>query len=353
MRVVIELKRDAVPEVVLNQLYKLTPLQDSFGVIMLAIVDGRPKLLSSRTRCRSSSTTAARSSTRRTVFDLRKAEERLHILEGLKIALDHLDAVIALIRAAAGPGRGARRADAAVRALSELQAQAILDMRLQRLTGLERDKILEEHAEIAAADRALPGDPRRRARGADRSSSTSCGELASSSTATRGAPRSSTRRPTSRIEDLIAEEDMVVTISHEGYIKRNPVAAVPRAAARRARQDRRDDQGRGLRRAPLRRLDARLHPVLHHQRQGVLAQGPRAAAGRAAPRAARPIVNLLSLRRRREDLRLPARCASSQPGHYVFFATQERHGEEDRPRWRTPTRARRASSPSTSTRATS
>ena len=110
MRIVIELKRDAVAEVVLNQLYKHTPLQESFGIIMLAIVDGRPKLLNLRDALERLPRAPPRGRRRRTVFELRKAEARLHILEGLKIALDNLDAVITLIRAAADPADGARRA---------------------------------------------------------------------------------------------------------------------------------------------------------------------------------------------------------------------------------------------------
>ena len=186
-----------------------------------------------------------------------------------------------------------------------MQAQAILDMRLQRLTGLERDKILEEHAEVAEADRALPGDPRRRARGAARSSSPSCARCASS-TATSAARRSSTRPPTSRIEDLIADEDMVVTISHEGYIKRNAVSLVPRPAPRRPRQDRRDDArtrtssstSSSPRRTPTSCSSppaARCYWLKVHE----MPQAGRAARGKA-------IVNLLSLRAGREDLRLPA-----------------------------------------------
>jgi len=220
MRIVIELRRDAVPEVVKNQLYKLTALQESFGINLLAIVDNRPHLLNLKDALRVFIDHRREVVTRRTRYDLRKAEERLHILEGLKIALDALDAVIALIRAAADPA-SAKQGLVSTFALSERQAQAILDMRLQRLTNLERDKILEEYAEVSKqierykqilADegevdtiiveelgevRDLYGDSRR-TEIIDRASEIS-------------------------IEDLIAEEDMVVTVSHEGYIKRNPL----------------------------------------------------------------------------------------------------------------------------------
>src|SRR6185369_5433563 len=137
------------PEIVLNQLYKLTPMQESFGMIMLAIVENRPRLLSLKDALQQFVSHRVEVVTRRTVFDLRKAEERLHILQGLKIAIENLDAVIALIRKAANPA-AAKEGLVGTFALSELQAQAILDMRLQRLTNLERDKIMEEYREVEA-----------------------------------------------------------------------------------------------------------------------------------------------------------------------------------------------------------
>jgi DNA gyrase subunit A len=220
MRIVIELKRDAVAEIVINQLYKHTALQDSFGLNMLAIVDGKPKLLNLKEALKAFIDHRKEVVTRRTAYDLRKAEERLHILEGFRIALDNLDAVIALIRNSADP-KGAKDGLMTNFALSEIQAQAILDLRLQRLTGLERDKIMEEHretVELIAKLRAILADEKeiykiiveelkevkknygdeRRTQIVDRSEEIS-------------------------IEDLIVDEDMAVTISHEGYIKRNPV----------------------------------------------------------------------------------------------------------------------------------
>jgi DNA gyrase subunit A len=221
MRIVIELKRDAVPEVVLNQLFKLTPMQDSFGVNMLAIVGGRPKLLTLKDALQVFIDHRKEVVTRRTAFELRKAEERLHILEGLRIALESLDAVIALIRAAKDPAT-AREGLVSRFALSELQAQAILDMRLQRLTNLERDKILEEHAEVTkqiARYKEILGDEREVAKIVVEE----LGEVKKQF----GDERRTeiVDDPTEiSIEDLIAEEDMVVTISHEGYIKRSAVA---------------------------------------------------------------------------------------------------------------------------------
>jgi DNA gyrase subunit A len=221
MRMVIELKRDAVPEVVLNQLFKLTQLQDSFGVNMLAIVSGRPQLLNLKQVLQVFIEHRKEVVTRRTSYELRKARERLHILEGLKIALESLDAVIALIRAAKDPST-ARDGLMTQFGLSEIQAQAILDMRLQRLTNLERDKILEEHAEtlkqIARYEEILADDR----------------EVAKIIIEELGEVRKlyADQRRTELVddpidisdEDLIVEEEMVVTISHAGYIKRTAVA---------------------------------------------------------------------------------------------------------------------------------
>src|SRR3954471_10977283 len=147
MRIAIELKRGEVGDVVLNNLYKHTQLQSSFGIIMLAIVGGRPKVLSLLELIENFIEFRREVVRRRTEFELRKAEARRHILEGLKIALDHIDAVISLIRAASNPA-AAREGLITQFGLSLIQAQAILDMQLQRLTGLERQKILDELAEL-------------------------------------------------------------------------------------------------------------------------------------------------------------------------------------------------------------
>ena len=221
MRIVIELKRDAVADVLLNQLYKHTPLQESFGVNMLAIVDGRPRLLNLKDVLGVFLQHRREVVVRRTAYDLKKALERLHILEGLKKALDQLDHVIALIRGASDPA-AAKAGLVAALSLSEVQAQAILDMRLQRLTSLERDKIIEEHQETEktiARLREILASPEEvsrivtaelrevREKYADARRTEIVDEAAALS-----------------VEDLIVEEDMVVTISHEGYVKRNAVA---------------------------------------------------------------------------------------------------------------------------------
>ena len=217
MRIVIELKRDAVSQVVLNQLFKMTAMQDSFGVNLLAIVEGQPKLLNLREALRVFLDHRREVITRRTIYDLRKAEERLHILEGLKIALENLDAVIALIRAAPNPGE-ARTGLMTTFSLSELQAQAILDMRLQRLTNLERDKILQEYKETEetiARLRHILETPSE----VDRIIGEELEEIRE---------QYGDERRTQILdigdeitnEDLIPREEMVVTISHAGYIKR-------------------------------------------------------------------------------------------------------------------------------------
>jgi DNA gyrase subunit A len=220
MRVVIELKRDAVPEILLNQLYKHTPMQESFGVNMLAIVEGRPRLLTLKDALRVFLDHRRTVVARRTAHDLRQAEARLHILAGLKTAIDHLDEAIGIIRGAVDPTTARERLMATF-TLSQLQAQAILDMRLQRLTSLERDKIAEEYAETEKAIqryRDILADERKiwniiteelrelRTKYADPRRTQLVAEAAAIS-----------------VEDLIVEEDMVVTISHEGYIKRNAV----------------------------------------------------------------------------------------------------------------------------------
>jgi DNA gyrase subunit A len=222
MRIVIELKRGEAHEVVLNNLYKHTPLQSSYGIIMLAIVGGRPKVLGLLELVESFVEFRREVVRRRTEFELRKAEARYHILEGLKIALDHLDQVIALIRGSRTVAE-AREGLVTQFGLSTVQAQAILDMQLQRLTGLERQKILDELAEllktierlraILASDRLLMQiivDELKQVRdtyGDDRRTEIIEGESGELS-----------------IEDLIAEEDMAITVSNTGYIKRTAIS---------------------------------------------------------------------------------------------------------------------------------
>jgi len=222
MRIVIELKRGEMPDVILNNLYKHTPLQLSFGIIMLAIVGGRPKVMTLLELVESFVDFRREIVRRRTEFELRKAEARYHVLGGLKIALDHLDAVIALIRGSKTVP-DARDGLMLHFGLSQIQSQAILDMQLQRLTGLERQKILDEIAEllktierlraILASERLLMQiivDELKvvQARyGDDRRTTIIEGESGELS-----------------VEDLIAEEDMAITVSNTGYIKRTAIS---------------------------------------------------------------------------------------------------------------------------------
>ncbi len=221
LRIVIELKRGEVTDVVLNNLYKHTSLQVSFGVIMLAIVGGRPRTLSLVEVLEHFVEFRREVVRRRIEFDLRKAEARAHILEGLKIALDHLDAVIALIRASKAVAE-ARDGLMATFGLSQLQAQAILDMQLQRLTGLERQKIVDELTEVLALIERLRAilasdalvmqivvDELRQVR--DRFGDARRTEIVE-------------EEGEFRIEDLIADEDMAITASNTGYIKRTAVS---------------------------------------------------------------------------------------------------------------------------------
>ena len=220
MRIVIDLKRDAVADVLLNQLYKHTPLQESFGINMLAIVDGRPQLLSLKDALQVFLKHRREVVVRRTTYDLRKAEERLHVLAGLKIAVENLDRAIAIVRGAADPAT-AREGLMAALGLSQIQAQAVLDMRLQRLTGLEREKIIEEYQEterLIARYRQILADEREVLK-------IIAAELADIKTKYGDPRRTQIIDEAAELsaEDLIVEEDMVVTISHEGYVKRNPV----------------------------------------------------------------------------------------------------------------------------------
>jgi DNA gyrase subunit A len=222
MRIVVELKRGELPEVVLNNLYKHTPLQSSFGIIMLAIVGGRPKVLNLLELVESFVEFRREIVRRRTEFNLRKAEARYHILEGLKIALDRLDEVITMIRASKTVPE-ARAGLMTTFGLSQVQSQAILDMQLQRLTGLERQKILDELADllktieqlraILASERLLMQIVVDELR-----------EVKSSYGDTRRTEIIEGEAEDLNIEDLIAEEDMAITVSDTGYIKRTAIS---------------------------------------------------------------------------------------------------------------------------------
>ena len=221
MRIVIELKRGEVPEVVLNNLYKHTQLQTTFGIIMLAIVGGRPKVLPLLDILEHFVEFRREVVRRRTEFELRKAEARAHILEGLKIALDHLDRVIALIRGSKSPLE-ARTGLMTEFKLSQPQAQAILDMQLQRLTGLERQKIIDELVELLKTIERLR---------AILSSDELLMEVVLKELKEVRDKYSDERRTVIveesgelRIEDLIADEDMAITVTNTGYIKRTAIS---------------------------------------------------------------------------------------------------------------------------------
>ena len=221
MRIVIELKRDTIPQVIINQLYKMTPMQCSFGIIMLAIVNGQPRVLSLRQVLVEFIEHRKEIVTRRTLFELKKAEARAHILEGLKIALDNLDEVIQVIKTSANPAEAKERLIARFE-LSAIQAQAILDMRLHRLTGLERDKIIEEYNQVLALIKRLKEILASEAEILNIIK----GELFDVKERFADDRRTEIVEMTAdlSIEDLIVEEDMVVTVSHSGYIKRNAVS---------------------------------------------------------------------------------------------------------------------------------
>ena len=221
MRIVIELKKDGIGSVILNQLYKLTPMQTSFGIILLAIVDNQPQILSLKEILEHFIEFRKEIITRRTQFDLRKAEERAHILEGLKIAIDHLDAIIKLIRSSQSPAEAKERLMQEFQ-LSDVQAQAILDMRLQRLTALERDKINEEYLETIKLMEKL----RHILENERLVLEIIIEELKALKEKFGDARRTELIEKTEeiRLEDLIVEEQMVVTVSNTGYIKRNAIS---------------------------------------------------------------------------------------------------------------------------------
>nr|MBA3887659.1 DNA gyrase subunit A [Acidobacteriota bacterium] len=220
MRIVIELRRGEVPEVVLNNLYRHTSLQTTFGIIMLAIVGGRPRVLPLVDIIDHFIEFRREVIRRRTEFELRRAEARAHILEGLKIALDRLDEVIRLIRGSRNPGE-AREGLMTQFGLSQLQAQAILDMQLQRLTGLERQKIIDELTELLKTIERLR---------AILSSDQLLMEIVVNELEAIREKYGDGRRTTIidesgefRIEDLIADEDMAITVTNTGYIKRTAI----------------------------------------------------------------------------------------------------------------------------------
>ena len=221
MRIVVELKRGTIAGVILNQLFAHTAMQSSYGIIMLAIVGGQPKILNLKEMLTHFVDHRKEVVTRRTAFELRKAEERAHILAGLKIAVENIDEVIALIKKSKEPAV-ARVALMKKFKLSQVQAQSILDLRLQRLTGLERDKIIQEYKDIQALIKELKtilADERLVMKIIDQ-------ELQEVRKKYADERRTVIQAKTEdlSVEDLIQEEEMVVTVSHSGYIKRNPIS---------------------------------------------------------------------------------------------------------------------------------
>jgi DNA gyrase subunit A len=221
MRVVIDVKKGEPAQVVLNNLYKHTQLQDTFGIILLAIVEQRPRVLNLLEACELFLKFRREVVRRRAAYELRKAEARAHVLEGLVIALDHLDAVITLIRGARNPEE-ARNGLVAQFGLSEIQARAILDLQLQRLTGLERQKIVDELAEI----RVLIADLREILASTRRIDGIIGDELRKIREDHGDARRTEIQDAVDdiTIEDMIADEDVIISITHTGYIKRTAPA---------------------------------------------------------------------------------------------------------------------------------
>jgi len=221
MRVVLDLKKDEIPDIILNQLYKHTPLQRTFGIILLSIVNNRPEILNLKQIMEHFILHRRTIVYRRTAYDLKKAEARGHILEGLKIAISNMEEVVDLIKGSASP-QEAKTGLMERFALSEIQAQSILEMRLQRLTGLERDKIINEYNElmekIAWLKQVLSDE--HLVMKIIRDEFEGIKEQYGDSRRTEIIEAPDEILP----EDLITQEDMVVTVTHSGYIKRNPVS---------------------------------------------------------------------------------------------------------------------------------
>ena len=318
MRIVIELRRDANANVLLNQLYKHTQLQESFGTIMLALVDGKPKVLNLKEILHYYIKHQEDVITRRTKYELAKAEARAHILEGLTIALDHLDAVITTIRES-------RTADIARTALmqgfklSEKQAQAILDLRLQRLTGLEREKIEEEYQETLKAIeeyKAILADESR-ILGIIKDELTQVKEKYGDARRTRITIDTSELN----VEDLIAEEDVVITLTHNNYIKRMPLDTY-----RRQNRGGKGIKGMGTKAADF--VDNMLITTTHHTILFFTSRGRvyhlKAYEINEASRTAKgtAIINLLQLEPG-EKITAIIQVKEFQPDHFLFMATKK------------------------------
>ena len=217
IRVVIETKRDAVPEVILNQLYQQTQLQDTFGIILLALVDGVPKIMPIKKVLEHFVDFRHEVVVRRTEFDLKAAEARAHILEGLKIALDNIDEIISIIKGSKDPAQAKEGLMNAFN-LSEIQSQAILDMRLQKLTGLEVEKVVAEYKEVIKLISFLKGilDSKSQRMDIIKEEMLLVKDEFGDERRTEIVPVDSNFS----MEDMIAEEEVVLTITHSGYIKR-------------------------------------------------------------------------------------------------------------------------------------
>ncbi len=320
IRVVVELRKDAPEEVILNQLYKMTPLQTSFGVNMLALVGGRPQLLSLKECLQHFLDFRREVVARRAAYDLAQAEARAHILEGFAIALDHLDEVIAIIRGAEDTP-AARTQLMARFELSERQAQAILDMRLRSLTAMERQRVLDELEElrglIAELQALLASDEKILEVILEELDEIREGYADPRRTEITGAVEGLST------EDLIVEEDMVVTVSHQGYVKRNPITQY--RAQRRG--------GKGLKGMQTKEEDfvsslfvASTHSTIlfftnrgrvHWKKVWELPQMGRAARGKA-------LVNLLSLKDgEKVQATLPVRDFAEAADDFVLLCTRK------------------------------
>jgi len=318
MRIAIDLKKGELSTVILNQLYKHTAMQSTFGVIMLALVNNQPRVLNLRKLLSNFIQHRREVVVRRTKYDLRKAEERAHILQGLKIALDNLDAVIALIKASTTPDE-AKTGLVREFKLSEIQAQAILEMRLQRLTGLERDKIIAEYEEVLKEIARLT-----EILGSDALVMKIIRDEILAIKAEYGDARRTEIVPQASdidIEDLIKDEEMVITISHAGYIKRNPLTSY-----RAQRRGGKGKMGMETKEADFveRLFTASAHSyILFFTNKGrvywlkvhQLPEASRQAKGKA-------IVNLIQISQdERVTAALPIR--EFTPGHFILMATKK------------------------------
>ena len=319
MRIVVELKRDAQPQIVLNQLYVHTQMQSTFGIILLALVDGRPRVLTLKEALQHFIDHRHDVILRRTRFELDKAEKRAHILEGLKIALDHIDEIVQLIKKSRNP-ETAKKGLMKRFGLSEIQAKAILDMRLQRLTGLERKKIEDEYLalikEIERLKLILSSK--------DKQMDLIKDELKAIKDKYGDERRTEIIAKTEEfsVEDIIAEEDMVITISLSGFIKRFPVSGYRRQLR----------GGRGVVGADTRREDSVQHLFIastHHYilfftdkgkcywlKVHEIPQIGRGSRGRA-------IVNLISVEKK-ERVAAVVPVKSFDEDKFLFMATK--HG---------------------------